>query len=42
MSMKLMSVDRSGLCSVQHVYQYVHYIDFVWPIRVSFCPVKYV
>jgi len=42
MSVKLMSVDRSGLCSLQHTYQYVHCIDFVWPSRVSFYPVKYV
>ena len=35
-------LDKSGLCSVQLGYQFVCCIDFVWLIRVSFYPVKYV
>ena len=40
--MKLMSLDRSGLSSVQHAYQYGHCVVFVWPVIVSFRSLKYV
>jgi hypothetical protein len=40
--MKLMHLGRSGPYSVQHAYQCGSCVDFVWPIRASFCPVKYV